>query len=311
MTQPASNQWEVVLTPQPPFDFELTAGYQTYFQEDSGTDLFSDGIYHRVIEIEGHPVLASVSSKGSVDSPALKLNISGGDLNDADLARAENIVTWMFALDDDLDGFYGLVEDDPLLALLTRTLRGLHPPRVPTVFESLVLAIAGQQISGKVARTLRNRLIQSHGSRLEAHGRTYFGFPSPVSLASAGVDGLRALGFSGRKSEYIVDISHSELSGDLELEGLREVSDEDVSERLIALRGVGDWTVHWVMNRALGRGNAFPGGDLALRRTLSRFYFNGESIDAAQANSFAERWGQYRAYVTCYLFAALRQGMDI
>jgi DNA-3-methyladenine glycosylase II len=72
---------------------------------------------------------------------------------------------------------------------------------------------------------------------------------------------------------------------------------------------VGKWTAQWVLVRALGRPDALPLGDLALRRVVSRLYFQGETIDDPQLEEFSQRWSPWRTYATVYLFTALRAGM--
>ncbi len=93
------------------------------------------------------------------------------------------------------------------------------------------------------------------------------------------------------------------------LEYLHQLSDEEAVERVTELRGVGQWTAQWVLVRALGRNDAFPLGDLALRRAVSHLYFDGEGIDDEQLKEFSGRWSPWRTYVTVYLFTALRLGM--
>ena len=78
---------------------------------------------------------------------------------------------------------------------------------------------------------------------------------------------------------------------------------------MVALRGLGIWTAQWVLIRALGRPDALPLGDLALRRVVSRVYFEGAEINDAQLGEFAQRWSPWRAYATVYLFTAMRSGM--
>ena len=74
------------LFPNPPFDFELTAGYHTYFQDHYGTDSLVQGIYRRLLDLDGSLVLASVSSIGSIDSPCLEVELQGSELS-LDLAN--------------------------------------------------------------------------------------------------------------------------------------------------------------------------------------------------------------------------------
>ena len=93
------------------------------------------------------------------------------------------------------------------------------------------------------------------------------------------------------------------------LEKLSELPDEEVTARVMKLRGVGLWTAQWILIRALGRPDAFPSGDLALRRVVSQLYFQGSDLGVEQLEIFSERWTPWRTYATVYLFAALRLGI--
>ena len=72
---------------------------------------------------------------------------------------------------------------------------------------------------------------------------------------------------------------------------------------------MGQWTAQWVLIRSLGRPDALPLGDLALRRAVSKLYFGGDEINDSQLEEFSRRWSPWRTYATVYLFTALRQGM--
>ena len=158
------------LEPTAPFDFDLTAGYHTYFQGRSGADNLDNGVYRRLLDLGGKLALASVSSVGNVDVPGLELELRGEALTEADSKFAADQVEWMLGTGQDLAQFYSLAGSDPEMEGLVRQFRGLHLPRTETLFESLVLAILGQQISAGVARTMRMLLIERYGVRAEFDG---------------------------------------------------------------------------------------------------------------------------------------------
>ena len=92
------------------------------------------------------------------------------------------------------------------------------------------------------------------------------------------------------------------------LERLDELTDREIVEKLTALRGVGLWTAQWALIRAVGRPDALPLGDLALRRVVSRLFMDGEDVTDTQVEEIARRWSPYRTFATVYLFSALRTG---
>ena len=111
-----------------------------------------------------------------------------------------------------------------------------------------------------------------------------------------------------RKSEYVHGLAGSALDTTIGLENLGGLTDDEIVKKLTALRGVGLWTAQWTLIRAIGRPDALPLGDLALRRVVSRLFRDGADVTDAQVEDIAQRWSPYRTYATVYLFSALRTG---
>jgi DNA-3-methyladenine glycosylase II len=286
------------------FDFHLTVSHQTYFRGKAGADLYINGSYYRALRYEDQVIAAAVREK---PPGMLEIWLPGGD-SEADLAFAAGSMARLLALDADLDGFYAMLAEDPVLANAVGRLRGLRSPRSESVFEALVLAIVAQQISSGVARVIREGLVATYGTPVEADGHVLHAFPTPHSLIEAGADGLRAQKLSARKAEYILDTAERTLSGSIDPVHLGALGDEEAIAVLVAVRGIGRWTAEWVLMRALGREDILPSGDLALQRVVSELYFDGNGITEQELAAFGlERWSPYRSLVTTYLFAVLRQ----
>jgi DNA-3-methyladenine glycosylase II len=298
----------VSLRPESPYDFDLTASYAVYFRGRYGTESYDDGVFRRLLEIDGSLCLVVVRSVGKLDSPYLEVELLADSLSTDFVDRAGQQMAWILGIDEDLNGFYGMAAKDQHLSPIAGALNGLHVPHTASVYEGLTLAILGQQISSHVARMLRTLLIETYGPSLEVGGYSYHAFPPAGALVAAGVSGLRAIKFSTRKSEYIVDIAARVASGELELEKLRSQPDQEVVQTLTDIRGVGDWTAQWLLIRSLGRADGFPYGDLALQRTLGLLIGGGNTFSPHQALEYSQRWSPFRSYVVAYLFAALRSG---
>ena len=295
--------------PVPPYDFELTAGQPNYSRDQQfKTEDYVDGSYVRLLDFGDKVALASVCSVGTVDQPELSCTLTGEDLTDSDGDRAAKQITWLLGCDQDLRPFYDSVPEDTVLADVVKDFYGYHNTRTASVYEALVQAVMGQQIATNVARIIRNLLVETYGVRGTVSGREWYAFPRAESLATAEVDDLRQLKLSFRKAEYIQGIARAALESGDGFEGMHELEDEEVVKRMVALRGVGQWTAQWVLVRALARPDGFPIGDLALRRTVSNLYFDGEEIDDKQLLAFSVRWSPWRSYATSYLFVALRTG---
>lgn len=297
------------IKPLAPFDFELTAGYHTYFRGRYGTDSLEGEIYRRLLDLGDRLALVSVRSTGSIADPELSIEVRGEDLSPRDAANAAKQVMWVLGGQQDLAPFYALAEGDPALSTIVNHFYGLHLPHTATVFEALVLAILGQQIATAVARIVRTLLIEAYGLSQTFDDAVHYAFPRPEALNSASVADLRQLKLSQRKAEYVRGIATAALDGSGWLESLPGLPDEEVVRRVTELRGVGHWTAQWVLVRGLGRADAFPSGDLALQRAISRLYFNGEKLSAGQIQEYSRRWSPFRSYATAYMFTALRAGM--
>jgi DNA-3-methyladenine glycosylase II len=273
-------------------------------------DSLAGGEYRRLLDLGSKLALASVRSIGSIEAPELAVEIQGDGLTADEAASAERQVAWLLGASQDLGPFYTLAGEDPTMSAIVRRFYGLHLPHTASVFEALVLAILGQQIATNVARIIRTLLIETYGPRQAFDGEVYYAFPRPERLGSAPIEELRGLKLSQRKAEYVQGIARSALSfSPAGLESLHQVSDDVAVQRVQELRGVGPWTAQWVLVRGLGRPDALPLGDLALRRAVSRLYFSGDDVTDVQVEELARRWSPWRTFATVYLFTALRGGM--
>jgi DNA-3-methyladenine glycosylase II len=207
----------------------------------------------------------------------------------------------------DLDGFARFAATaDPVLAELVERLHGLRPTLAPDPFEALVGSVTTQQISLRAALAIRARLVRAFGRRHE-HA---WAFPTRERLARADPAELRALGFSTRKAEYVVALARAPL----DFATLAVLSDEDVKRELTALPGVGEWTVDWFLARYLARPDAWPAGDLGLRKAVAAFYGRDKSRSCGdgrlpsvkEVRTFGERFAGHRNLAAHYLLVGLR-----
>lgn len=305
-------RWEGSITPTPPFSLALTAGYQTYFQGQVGADTFLNGAFSRLLVRHGRPLLISVVSLQSpedVENPSLGIRVCGLTLTPEDVSWARERAAWILNIHTNLQPFYACARCDPALAPCLEALYGLHPPCMPSIFEGLVFAICGQQVSSLVARRIRTLLVERFGETLQWGEQVWKAFPSPERILQAGMDGLRNTGLSQRKAEYILEAARQAVDGRLPLEDMPSWPIQDVEARLALLRGVGQWTVDWVLLRALGYPDVFPAGDLALQRLLARLYNGGSPLGLEGTQALAERWRPWRGYAAVYLFAGARLGL--
>ena len=294
-----------LVRPTAPFDFEATSENQPYFRkgQDGGGDS-----YQRLLDLGETLVLAKVQFNGDVASPELAVELRGEELTESDVNLAREQVEKLLGTDQDLRPFYEFARDDPVMANLVETFYGMHQTLSLSVFETIAQAILGQQLSASVARVIRALMIETYGPRLTVEGETHYAFPRPRAIAEASVEDLRAMKLSQRKAEYLHGLALAELETPSGLDRVAELPDDEVVKEVTSLRGVGIWSAQWVLSRALGRPDAFPVGDLALRRIVSQLYFGGEALTDAELGEYSLRWAPFRSLATSYLFAALRTG---
>ena len=161
-------------------------------------------------------------------------------------------------------------------------------------FEALCRIIAGQQVSTAAARTVWGRVVEGFG-----------GVPAPEQLTDESAEEmLRAAGLSGRKASYMIGVAQAVMSGELEPDELDEASDEEVTDALVSLRGLGRWSAEMFLMFDLRRPDVFSGGDLGLRRGIQIAYGMEEPPTPEEAAAIAERWSPNRSLASFYLWAA-------
>ncbi len=172
---------------------------------------------------------------------------------------------------------------DPDLAAIVRR-HGVPPfwGRRPG-FTTLIRIILEQQVSLAAARTMYERLARAAGT------------VTPESLIALGVPGLRALGFTGQKAAYCVDLAGSTHSGELDLAAVAQADVETGRERPLQVRGLGPWSVDIYFLMALRRPDVWPHGDLALADAVHRVKRLRTRLDHACLSRLAQRWSPWRS----------------
>jgi 3-methyladenine DNA glycosylase/8-oxoguanine DNA glycosylase len=134
----------------------------------------------------------------------------------ADAATARRGVRDVFSLDHPLEEFYRCVRREPILRGTDRRFRGLRLPRDASVYEALIQAILGQQLSVAAANTIQGRLIEATASVVEVEGHAVPRMPAPLELEALGFDGLRRIGASGAKARSLLSLAQRRRAGAIE-----------------------------------------------------------------------------------------------
>jgi len=187
-----------------------------------------------------------------------------------------------------------LIERVGKIDLATR-LKRRSEERPDDAYGALLRAIVGQQLSTKAARTIYLRVIDIFG------GRT----PSPEQLLEASEADLRGAGLSGRKVEYVRDLAAHIVAGELEVDRLDELGDEEVIAELVAVRGLGQWTAEMFLLFHLERPDVLSGGDLGIRKAVQIEYGLPEMPSPQQVLEIGEAWRPRRSLASLYLWESL------
>jgi len=187
-----------------------------------------------------------------------------------------------------------LIERIGEIDIATR-LRRRSEERPADAYGALLRAIVGQQLSTKAARTIYGRILELFD------GRT----PPPEQLLEVDESALRAAGLSGRKVEYVRDLAAHVLSGELELDRLGELPDEEVVAEIVAVRGLGVWTAEMFLLFHLERPDVLSGGDLGIRKAVQLEYGLEEMPAPSRVLEIGEPWRPYRSLASLYLWESL------
>jgi DNA-3-methyladenine glycosylase II len=291
---------EFVIEPVAPFRLDLTA-WALRRRAHNTIDRLDSGSYRRALTVGSGAVAMSVTQHWPRDEPRLSVALAGAPVDPRVEASAGAALDHLLGLTIDLSGFAAMAAGDPLLDRLAERMRGLKPPRFPTVFEALVNTVACQQLSLTVGIHLLSRLTATRGRPVPDAGEGLRALPGAPELARAAPEELRRLGFSLTKAKTIIDVARAITSDTLDLEGLNRLDDQEAAARLTSLRGVGRWSAEYVLLRGLGRLHVFPGDDIGAINNLKRLLDIEGRLDYPSVERLVARWHPYAGIVYFHL----------
>ncbi|HEY7347060.1 MAG TPA: hypothetical protein VH599_01980 [Ktedonobacterales bacterium] len=252
----------------------------------SGDDLIDrwDGTHLvRALRIGEYSVAYACTAAGSTAEPALKARVD----DSAHLPALEQALRATFIPAP--SEFVDLLQRDPVIARLDVAFPGLRTVRQFDLLGALVRSISAQQVNLRWAATTRRRLAEAFGERHKVDGYVVYHL-SAERLAAAHVDEIRALQFTTRKAEYIINAAEAIASGQLNIADLEALPDEEVIARLISLRGIGRWSAEWILARTLGRPTVVA-GDLGVRKAVGLAYLRTPLPSESAVREATAHWG--------------------
>ena len=187
-----------------------------------------------------------------------------------------------------------LKKKDPTLRRIIEKVGPYRMQFLEPTFATLVRSIVYQQLSGRVARVIYQRLLDAASGEI-----------TPAAILKLKPAKLRALGLSRQKSAYILDLASRTAAGSVVFETIDRLSDTEVIEHLTAVKGIGVWTAHMFLIFALRRTDVLPTGDLGVRTAIRKAYALEELPKPADVEQIAESWRPFCSVAAWYLWRSL------
>ena len=251
----------------------------------------------KAVVLGGVPVLLDVTLTPEEASCRIDAD---GELDDTVLALAHDALRSTLALRIDPAPFAAFVQDDSLFAPLVERQPGLRIVQSATVFEALTWAIIGQQINLPFAISLRRTFIEQAGRPHSSGMRCY---PEAVDVARLDLEALTTRKFSRAKAETLLRVAHLAASGALPLD--QHADPEHAAAALLAVKGIGPWTVNYTLLRGYGYADCSLHGDVAIRTAIGRLQGTTEKPGIADTEAWLAAYRPHRTMAAAYLWASL------
>lgn len=252
--------FERALPVREPYRLDLTVDALRRLAANVVDVVDGNGEYSRVLEDARGNNLIAVRQRFP---EAIDVRIAGRDAD-----RWIPAIKHMLGTEVDLSPWYRCVRSLPWLARISAELRGLRPPRYPSLWEALAHAIVFQQISIHAAASIMGRSIELLSSPLLQNGRQLYPFPGPERLLAAKDGELRAAGLSANKVAHLRSAALSLLENRIVEGRLAQMSTPEAAAELCTVRGIGPWSAAIVLLRGLGRLDVFPLRDSGVARSI-------------------------------------------
>ena len=262
----------------------------------AGVEAVAGNAYCRSVDIEGHHGWLKVEQLAENNCLLVTLPTTLTPVLMNVLARLRQL----FDLDANPLVIAEQLASDPRLAPLIAVNPGLRVPGAWDGFELAVRAVLGQQVSVRGASTLAARLARTFGEPSATPHEAILCFsPGARALAASTPERIAAIGLPLKRAATLHALAGAVAAGELRLHAGADA--EATIEKLKAIPGIGDWTAQYIVMRALRWPDAFPAGDLGLRKALG----TDGPMRAAHVLQLAEKWRPWRAYAAMYLWSAL------
>ncbi len=282
----------VLLPVRAPFRLDLTSDALRRLTSNVVDVVASDGVLYRALR-DGHG--AALVAIRQQDRDSIEVRATGRHAD-----RWLPVVARMLGTQVDLHDWYARSRGIAWLRPVAIALRGLKPPRYPTLWEACAHAILFQQISIFAAAAIMRRAVESLGEPITAGGVRAVVFPSPERWLDARQSVLRSAGLSARKVAHVRAAAAAFVEGSVDEASLDPLPTPQAAQCLTRLRGIGPWSAALVLLRGLGRLDTFPMNDSGVARSLTLLAGRARVDEAA----LLQRLGPARGMLYYHLLLA-------
>jgi DNA-3-methyladenine glycosylase II len=252
----------------------------------------------KVLKSGSEIALIEISKEGN----SLIINTLKGEINQNFVQ--EFIIEW-FDLERDISPFYKQLKADTDFKFMTTDFQGLRLLGIVDAFEALCWCIIGQQINLTFAYSLKRRLTEAYGTKIEFEGNNYWLFPEPGVLANLKPEALRAFQFSQKKAEYVIEAGAQFANGNISKAILAKLSTAAAIKKLTDIRGIGEWTANYLLMKSLRRQECITHGDVGLFNALVKLKNFPKRPEKQQIIDLFANFSGWEAYLVFYLWRSL------
>ena len=300
----------------PPYSFERTLHKPAGWWWSTPDEVFEKGTCWTVTRFNGELLGLKFWSSGTMQKSRIHCTVySKGKVDASRKAEITRMVKRALKTEEDLTEFYKLSQKDDVLRGVVKDLYGIHTVGWPELFPALILAVTLQMAPMKRSNQMMDLLIANFGDQVCLDGRTMQYWPSAETIAASTVEELKTKAKLGYRASNLIAIAEALKQGFPTMDELWAMAPEEAKERLLALRGIGDYSAELVMPRM-----GFP-LDVWSAKIFSVLFFGKapekprEAI-AALKRVAEERWGEWRGYAFVYVLNDLpklseRVGVDL
>lgn len=282
------------------FSFDLTCSFLLRSPRELLHVVKNEKVF-KALPVEGENILFSIHA----NDQSLIVNFLNHAPTQKQKHFVEQYISNWFDLSTDLKPFYDKFHDDTLIGPLVKKYFGYRIVGQPDLFESLVWAVIGQQINLAFAYTLKQRFVETYGEVIDYHGQKYFLLPTHQRVATLTPESLLALQFSRQKASYTIGIAQAFTNGELSTELLRNVSMQAAKEKLMSIKGIGNWTANYALMKTFRYPEAFPLEDVGIHNAIKNLKGMKSKPTLDQVKRIFKKYKGWEAYATLYLWKSL------